>query len=340
MLLLEPFYDGSHRAFVEVLTETVPAEWTVWTMPGRHWKWRMRGSAVHFAERFEAEGAPSFDLVLATSYVSLAELFGLAPALARVPSLLYFHENQLTYPVRQKRTWDHHFGMSQLVSGRAATKLLFNSEANRRSFFDAGAEFLRRMPDAVPEGWVEDLELKSEVLPVPMRLPALGVEQLQAEPSRARAKDGPLLLWNHRWEFDKGPEELAGAVFDLMDAGLSFRLALCGQRYPKIPPELTALRERLGERLVVDEFLPRPEYEALLLRTDLALSTARQEFFGLSMLEATHSGARPLVPDALVYPELYPDELRYPQGSLSSALRHLVQRWTRCRSAEDSDPCG
>ena len=117
VLLLEPFYDGSHRAFVEVLTETVPAEWTVWTMPGRHWKWRMRGSAVHFAERFEAEGAPSFDLVLATSYVSLAELFGLAPALARVPSLLYFHENQLTYPVRQKRTWDHHFGRDSRYKG-------------------------------------------------------------------------------------------------------------------------------------------------------------------------------------------------------------------------------
>jgi len=329
VLLLEPFHDGSHAAFVDVLTEVVPVDWTVWTLPGRHWKWRMRGSAVHFAQRFASEGEPNFDLLLATSFVPLAELFGLAPALSQVPALLYFHENQLTYPNRQNEARDHHFGMTQLVSARAATRLLFNSETNRRAFLDAGAELLRRMPDAVPTGWIDGLWAKSEVMPVPMRLPELDVARLEAEPSRARPEDGPLLLWNHRWEYDKGPEVLAAALQVLMETGLPFRLALCGQRFRKVPPELAALRNRLGPRLVTADYLPRPEYEALLLQADIAISTARQEFFGLSMLEATHFGARPLVPDALVYPELYPVEFRHAPGALASTLAALVQRWHR-----------
>ena len=46
----------------------------------------------------------------------------------------------------------------------------------------------------------------------------------------------PLILWNHRWEYDKNPEEFLQALLRLDEQGLDFRLAILGkyfcQQYP------------------------------------------------------------------------------------------------------------
>src|SRR5690606_5134521 len=47
ILYVEPFEAGSHAQFGEVLRMALPAEWTRIVLPGRHWKWRMRSSAVY-----------------------------------------------------------------------------------------------------------------------------------------------------------------------------------------------------------------------------------------------------------------------------------------------------
>ena len=73
----------------------------------------------------------------------------------------------------------------------------------------------------------------------------------------------------------------------------------------------------------------RDAYEDLLRRADIVVSTARQEFFGVSVLEAIHFGARPLVPDRLAYRETVPDAYRYRDEA------DLVARLTAlCRGAE------
>lgn len=99
LALLEPFFGGSHAAFAEGWKHHSRHEMELFTLPARKWKWRMRGSAVAFAEQLRGR---EFDGVLASDYVNLAELIGLLPELARVPSAAYFHENQLTYPVREE----------------------------------------------------------------------------------------------------------------------------------------------------------------------------------------------------------------------------------------------
>ena len=48
ILYLEPFDGGSHAAFTRTLTGGLDYDWTVLTLPGRHWKWRMRGAAPWF----------------------------------------------------------------------------------------------------------------------------------------------------------------------------------------------------------------------------------------------------------------------------------------------------
>ena len=60
----------------------------------------------------------------------------------------------------------------------------------------------------------------------------------------------PLVIWNHRWEFDKNPD----AFFDVLDRmqvqGPDFRLAVMGENFSKKPAVFKNLEKRFGKRLV------------------------------------------------------------------------------------------
>jgi glycosyltransferase involved in cell wall biosynthesis len=86
----------------------------------------------------------------------------------------------------------------------------------------------------------------------------------------------------------------------------------------------------LGVRLVHFGYAAsREEYLRVLSGAQLAISTARHEFFGVAMLEAMHFGARPLVPDRLAYREIYPAEYRYADdAALPAELERLCRAWT------------
>lgn len=332
VLYIEPFHGGSHAAFGEALMSGLPGvAWTPLTMPARHWKWRMRGAAAHLAVAHGEALRGDHDLLFASSYLALAELVGLVPALGQIPRVLYFHENQLAFPVRDAYSGerDTHFGFTQLTSGLAATRCVFNSAHNRDSMFAEADALLRRMPDAVPPGWVDALRARSEVIGLPLDLPSVEPAQLvdlpADDPERAL---GPLIVWSHRWEHDKNPERFFAALERLARDGVPFRVAVCGQRFRKVPEVFERARARLGDRVVAWGPAPREAYVALLRRVQIAVSTAHHEFFGVSMLEATHCGARPLVPDRLAYPELFPADYRYADEALEATLANLCVAWS------------
>ena len=320
ILYVEPFEGGSHAAFSQALMGALDADWTALTLPGRHWKWRMRGSAAYFAQEHAQTLARGYDLIVASSYVPLAELVGLVPALGAVPRVLYFHENQLAFPtLGPGQPRDHHFGFTQLVSALAADRCVFNSAYNRDSFLDAAADLLKRMPDAVPKGWVETIRARAAVLGVP--------QSWREEPVRPPSSDpgGPLLLWNHRWEHDKNPETCLRGLAELADEGVPFRVAVCGQRFSRAPAVFEEFRPRLGARTVQWGHADAATYQRLLDTADVVLSTAHHEFFGISVMEAVHYGARPLVPDRLAYRELWPEAFRYrDDDAFVPALRDLL----------------
>lgn len=320
ILYVEPFEGGSHAAFSRALTGALDAEWTSLTLPGRHWKWRMRGCAAYFAQTHAETLAQPYDLVVASSYVPLAELVGLAPALVGVPRVLYFHENQLAFPsLGPQQPRDHHFGFTQLVSALAADRCVFNSAYNRDSFLAAATQLLRRMPDAVPAGWVETIRARSVVLGVPLPLTSAPIVPAAPHP------DGPLLLWNHRWEHDKNPQTCLWGLVALMEEGVPFRVALCGQRFTRMPAVFEAVESQLRPRAVHWGHADATTYRGLLDSADVVLSTAHHEFFGVSVMEAVHHGARPLVPDRLAYRELWPAAFRYrDDDAFLPALRSLL----------------
>ncbi len=348
ILYIEPFEAGSHAAFTRTLTTKIHAKWTVLTLPGRHWKWRARGSAVWFAREHQTTLQQSFDLVFASAYLPLTDLLALCPQLSQVPRVLYFHENQLAYPVRDEHTGerDMHFGFSQLVSCLAATHCWFNSRWNLESFLAEGSRLLSRLPDAVPGGWIEEIRARSRVLHVPLELAPLGAEVFA--PRKENRSQGPVILWNHRWEYDKNPAQFFRVLQKMADRGVPFRVAVCGQRFRKAPKVFAQAKEALGERVVHWGYAEsRSAYESLLTSAHLALSTADHEFFGISMVEALHFGAFVLVPDKLSYPEIFPPEYRYKEEEeLCDRLRTLCEAWTqdhlplRADRREISEPFG
>jgi len=333
--LLSAYRAESHARWADWLVSTFGEfEWQRLELPGRHFSWRIRGNPLSWLDDLPGQ-TPA--LIVATSMVDLATLKGLHPRLAGVRCVVYFHENQFAYPRSDAQTTSIEAQMVQLYSALAADRVLFNSEYNRETFMGGVDALLERMPDHVPSGVGRRLTGKSEILPVPI------------EPIRsAEAQDPKLIVWNHRWEYDKNPDLFADAMIALAGQDVDFRLALLGQRHRNTPGALVRLRESLPNRIVADGPLPKDEYRAVLGRAGIAVSTATHEFQGLGMLEAASAGCVPLVPDALCYPDIYPPEYRYPAGDRDALVNRLadwlsgntprapnVERWTALQMEPD-----
>jgi hypothetical protein len=196
ILALEPYYGGSHKAFIDGLSKASRHDWTLLTLPAHKWKWRMRHSAITFAaQTAELEKLNSdWDLLFCSDMLNLAEFVALVPVeIARLPKVIYFHENQLTYPVRVEDERDYQFAMTNLTSALAADTVWFNSQFHIDSFLDALAKFLKSMPDHQPLETDEIIRSKSSIHPP-------GISDFSARQER---KPGTMrILWAARWEHE------------------------------------------------------------------------------------------------------------------------------------------
>lgn len=323
-LFLEPFFSGSHRDFAEGLAAHSAHDLELVTLPGRFWKWRMRGAALALLRKIPDLGA--FDGLLTTDLMSLTDFRALAGPECP-PVLVYFHENQVDYPLGPGGVVDYQFGFTDLTTCLAADRVLFNSDAHRTAFLDRLPGFIRMMPDLRPKWAVTAIRKRSGVLHPGCRFPA-------GPPARvdfASGEEPPLVVWNHRWEHDKDPDVFAGALEAVDARGVPFRLALLGERYRNAPPAFGRMRRRFADRIVRYGFLPdREAYLDLLRRGDVVVSTALQENFGIAAVEAVRHGCLPLLPDRLSYPELLPEDAR--DACLYASPEDLADRLVRVLS--------
>ena len=267
----------------------------------------------------------------------------LAPGRAAgIPAAVYFHENQLTYP------WsggdpdpalgrDAHYAFANVASALAADRVFFNSGWHMEDFLGALPGFLERFPDR-NEGWIPGaIEKKSSVLPLGVDLAGLGRRSAPSEPGAP-----PLVLWNHRWEYDKGPEEFFRVLRLLAGEGLDFEVAVLGESHGERPAVFAGAREALGKRIVQWGFAQsRADYAAWLRRADILPVTARHEFFGASVVEAMHCGVCPVLPRRLAYPGHIPasrrDEFLYDDfDGLVWMLRRRIERIDETRALDVS----
>ena len=323
ILFLEAFFGGSHRAFAEGLQRHSRHTIELLTLPDRFWKWRMRGAALQMAPRIPP--LERFDLIMATNLVSMSDLRALLAPL-HLPTVVYFHENQLTYPVASGDLRDVHFGFSDITTALAADEIWFNSHSHRDAFLAALPAFVQQMPDARP-GWITAaIESRASVLYPGCEFPP-GVSPAPPSPG---ADPLPLIIWNHRWEFDKNPEAFFEALYALAEGGRAFEVAVLGECFQDQPKCFLAARERLGERIVHFGYAPaRDDYHRWLQRGHIVVSTALQENFGFSVVEAVRLGCLPLLPRRLSYPEIIPDRfhglcLYADQSDLTARLAHLL----------------
>jgi hypothetical protein len=203
ILLLEPYYTGSHAAWAEGYARHSQHQIDILSLPGRFWKWRMHGGAVTLARKFLASPLNP-DLILATDMLDLTTFLALTlPHTATIPTAIYFHENQLTYPwsptdrdIARKR--DKHYGFINYTSALAADAVLFNSRYHQDSFLAALPQLLKHFPDYNELKTIKQIRAKSRVLPLGLDLRRLDQFRPGAsgQPDLAR----PLILWGHRWE--------------------------------------------------------------------------------------------------------------------------------------------
>lgn len=302
--LIEPFYSGSHKAWAEGLKNYSSHEITILSLNGIHWKWRMHGAAITLYQKLKKqEELP--DLILVTDMLDLA-LFKAQMSVEElsIPIVIFFHENQLTYPWSKtdadvSRNRNRHYGFINYSSALIADKVLFNSNYHMNSFLTELPQFLSAFPDFQNMFTVKQIEQKSEVIHLGLEL------QRFTQLDKRQKSDSPVILWNHRWEYDKNPDLFFNSLFRLKVEGHKFQLIVLGESYKNSPDIFEISKNKLKEEIIHWGFAEtKEEYIQLLKSADILPITSNQDFFGISIAEAIASGAYPLLPNRLSFPEL------------------------------------
>lgn len=343
VLIIEPFLTGSHAAWAKEYAEHSSHEVGILGLEGRHWKWRMHGGAVTLARLF-SEGAYEPDIILASDMLDLTVFLALTREMtADTPTAVYFHENQITYPWSAKdrdlaRERDAHYCFINFSSALAADAVLFNSEYHRNALLDGLEPFLAGFPDHHETDTVEAIREKSSVLPLGLDLRRLDRYRTARAPG-----ERPLLLWNHRWEYDKNPDEFFRAVTAIEKEGLDFDLAIMGESFDVEPAVFRETAARLGDRVVQLGFVESfAEYASWLWKSDILPVTSVHDFFGASVVQAIYCNCYPLLPKRLAYPEHIPadrhgDHLYGNLGDLVTMLGERIERIHETRGTETQD---
>lgn len=268
-----------------------------------------------------ANGVERPDLFLVTDFVDLSQLQAFLPAdWADIPRVLYMHENQLTYPERGGADRDNSWGFKNVLSCLAADRVIFNSAFHRNAFGAAADALLKRLPKPNPRAELQAaLKAASVIGPgIPFEEIRLGTGGQDPAPLR--------VLFNHRWEHDKDPTAFLQAAVEARSRGAEFELVILGEDFEsaeELPGAalLAELAGCIGQRGFLES---RDAYFEALGRSDVVVSTAQHEFYGIALLEAVAAGCTPLAPARLAYPEVLPELAR--EGQLYGDAEELTGR--------------
>lgn len=329
ILIVEPYYGGSHRTFIKGLTRSVDADFVLLTLPARSWKQRMQLAALWAVDAIKAMEDCYFDTVLCSTFIDVALLKSMAQDFKgwnpRARFCTYFHENQFAYPTQFKDTGVWQFRYLNFTTALASDSIAFNSEFNRTTFLNGCRQYLQKTNLISANETIQQLTEKSRVLHP-------GIDWADNVEVEKRSDQPPVIVWNHRWEHDKGPEEFFESLLSLDGQGVDFSLLILGQQFTHVPECFEIARRRLAHRIVHYGFVEdREKYFQLLKGAGIVVSTARHEFFGLSVLEAVAAGCVPLLPRRLSYPELFPEQFLYDEGELTERLANLCAKGVRLK---------
>ena len=301
VLALEAYYGGSHKAFLDGWLQHSRHDWQRLDLPPSKWKWRMRHAAITFAAQVNnlIEQGNRWDALFCSDMLNLAEFLGLADKrLADIPKIAYFHENQLTYPVQVESERDYQYAVTNLTTALAADAVWFNTAFHRDEFLWAIERFLKKMPDFQPFEVIDIIRKKSYI-----QHP--GIDPIEARPTAADKNSIPIILWAARWEHDKNPDEFFEALQILKEQGLKFKLNVIGEQFRTYPKVFDWAKDYFVNEILRWGYQPsKQDYIDALHESDIVISTANHEFYGISVVEAIAAGCYPILPSRLSYPEI------------------------------------
>ncbi|XP_053925445.1 glycosyltransferase-like domain-containing protein 1 isoform X3 [Cuculus canorus] len=169
VLLIEAFYGGSHKQLMDLLQEELQDDCVLCTLPAKKWHWKARTAALYFMQTVPT--STNYRILFASSVLNLAELVALRPDLGKLKKVLYFHENQLIYPVQKCQERDFQYGYNQILSCLVADMVVFNSAFNMESFLTSIGKFMKLIPDHRPKDLEKIIRPKCQVLYFPVRFP-------------------------------------------------------------------------------------------------------------------------------------------------------------------------
>jgi glycosyltransferase involved in cell wall biosynthesis len=327
--VVEPWFSGSHRSWAEGFAAHSSCEVSLVTHEGRFWRWRLAGGSLTLASELaghvERHGTP--DVVVVSAMVDIAALLGFCRSfLHDTPVVAYFHENQLTYRSDAAFRPPQAPAITNWLSAAVADEVWFNSSFHRDSFLGALEGFLEERPDNRHTFRLPEVMAKSHVQPVGVDFDWL--DPLTRPGDLPLHPDGPLVVWNHRWDHDKNPKAFLDCLVGLAAEGVAFRVALLGENTRSDPQEFDRAITALGERVVHLGHLDLRSYRSVLGEADVVVSTAVQEFFGISVVEAVAAGAVPVLPNRLSYPGLIDDTFHrsvlYEDADFAQVLRSVL----------------
>ncbi|XP_070655939.1 tRNA-queuosine alpha-mannosyltransferase isoform X5 [Bos indicus] len=327
ILILEAFYGGSHKQLVDLLQEELEDS-VLYTLPAKKWHWRARTSALYFSQNIPT--SEHYRILFASSVLNLTELAALRPDLGKLKKILYFHENQLVYPVKKCQERDFQYGYNQILSCLVADVVVFNSVFNMESFLTSIGKFMKLIPDHRPKDLESIIRPKCQVIYFPIRFP-----------------DVSRFMPKHKAAHLQKILSLKENGGNAPSTALPFQQQLRGSENllksfdSKSGPCDAAQQESLGCSVRQASYLKTfnssddsstHHGEHKQNRCDILAEADDQQrplhiVWPHRWLEAVYCGCYPLCPKDLVYPEIFPAEYLYSTPEqLSKRLQNFCKR--------------
>ncbi len=289
ILALEPFYGGERRVMLETVIRCSRHRWTLLKLPPRRIERRLAAAANWFAEQLTRHWKGHVDVLFVSEAINLATLLRLVPDLAELPSVVYFHDNQLPDAPSSRAG---PFDLVNLSTAVSATENWFNSAFHLKRFLSLATKLVEVHPEILGRSPIRELSGKACVVPPPLDLNL--IDHVRKTRPDLAARDPRAIF-----------VETRGADLNLLNAALG-GLASRGETFRLITVgPIETLSERWQRRTIAER--DDAGQVAGMLEAGVFTSAKRNPVADYLAVRALLAGCCPALPDAGVYRELLPE---------------------------------